>query len=66
MTPFKRMRLEVLQVKQGVFADRIGRKQATVSRWESGELVPDWNDLVAILKAYPQVRFIDLFPGFQR
>lgn len=48
MSPFKRLRKEVLDVTQQEIADVTGTTQATVSRWEKGELFPDAKQLAAM------------------
>lgn len=48
MTPFKRLRKEVLKVTQKEVAKVTDTTQATVSRWESGDLFPDAKQLAAM------------------
>ncbi len=48
MTPFRRLRKEILKVTQAHIAEVTGTTQATVSRWESGELYPDARQLAAL------------------
>lgn len=48
MSPFKRLRKNVLRVTQQEIAEVAETTQATVSRWEKGELFPDAKQLAAI------------------
>lgn len=56
---FASLRKDRLQVSQRELADAIGVSQATVSRWESGELDPSRADLAGILK-FARQKGIDL------
>lgn len=48
MNPIKHIRKNVLKMKQHEFAAVAGVNQATVSRWEKGELVPSLSEMAAI------------------
>lgn len=48
MHPMKHIRENVLQLTQAAMANVTGVKQATVSRWESGELDPGREELARI------------------
>lgn len=47
-TPLKHIRKQVLKVTQRRLAEIAGVSQATVSRWEDGELSPDLTEMAAI------------------
>lgn len=49
--PMKLIRTSVFDIRQDQMAAIAGTSQATVSRWESGELEPDRNQMVAIRAA---------------
>ena len=51
MNTIKRIRREVFGLTQKEFAELAGVRQATVSRWEAGELSPDLTQLSAIRQA---------------
>lgn len=51
MNPIAHIRQEILKVPQSVLADIAGTTQATVSRWENGELNPDIEQMAAIREA---------------
>jgi len=44
-----------LGLSQAAIAAKIGVNQATVSRWESGELTPNSRDLIAVKTAIEQL-----------
>lgn len=48
MGPIRHIRKEILKVSQAELATLTGVTQATVSRWESGELEPDRKDMKVI------------------
>lgn len=48
MNTVTHIRKQVLQINQSALAAIAGATQATVSRWENGELSPDLNQLSAI------------------
>lgn len=48
MNAIPHIRKNVLNVSQAAFAAITGANQATVSRWENGELTPDLEQLRAI------------------
>lgn len=48
MTPFKHLRKEVLKVTQQEIAEVTATTQATVSRWEKGDLFPNAKQLAAL------------------
>jgi transcriptional regulator with XRE-family HTH domain len=52
MTPFKRLRTQVLKVTQAEIASVTDTTQATVSRWEKGELFPDASQLGKLKSKY--------------
>ena len=47
----KNLRLK-LNLSQTKFAEKIGRKQKTISRWENGKSYPKSNDLNIIAKFF--------------
>lgn len=51
MNAIAHIRQEILKVPQSVLADITGTTQATVSRWENGELHPDIEQMAAIRRA---------------
>lgn len=51
MNPIQHIRKFVLQVSQAELAAMTGTTQATVSRWENGELSPDLAQLASIRRA---------------
>ena len=51
MTAIRRIRLDVFQVSQAELAQIAGVRQATVSRWERGELEPSLSALERIREA---------------
>lgn len=48
MTPIEHIRKNVFDVSQVVFAEIAGTTQASVSRWERGELEPGRAELIRI------------------
>lgn len=48
MHPIEHIRTEILKVTQGAFAGIAGTTQATVSRWEAGELEPGRKEMARI------------------
>jgi predicted transcriptional regulator len=54
MHPIKHLRKEVLKISQSELGDAAGVTQATVSRWESGELEPSLSELRAIAAKFPK------------
>lgn len=48
MGPIEYIRRNVLGLTQGAFASVAGTSQATVSRWESGELEPSRSEMERI------------------
>lgn len=48
MNPLARIRKEILRITQSELAAVTGVRQATVSRWEKGELEPSREQLAAI------------------
>jgi transcriptional regulator with XRE-family HTH domain len=57
-----RIRKAILQLSQQQMADVAGTSQATVSRWEKGELEPDRSQIAAILE-YARGKGILLCPS---
>jgi predicted transcriptional regulator len=51
MEPLRRIRSDVFGVSQSEFAAIAGVSQATISRWEKGELVPRLDELKRIREA---------------
>jgi transcriptional regulator with XRE-family HTH domain len=51
MNTFKHIRKNVFGLRQDEFALIAGVHQATVSKWESGNLYPDFKNLVSIRTA---------------
>ena len=49
---FKHLRAEVLGLSQMALAEAIGVSQATVSRWETGDLEPGFSDIRKLVKTY--------------
>lgn len=49
--PVKHIRQNILGVSQAELARVAGTTQSTVSRWESGEMEPDREQMAAIRKA---------------
>lgn len=45
MNPMLHIRRDVLKVSQAELGRIAGASQATVSRWEAGELEPNWRQL---------------------
>lgn len=58
MSPIERIRREVFGVTQAVFAGIAGVSQATVSKWENGELEPG-RDNMGLIRAEAAKRKID-------
>ena len=58
MTAIRHIRKNVLKVSQATLASIVGTTQATVSRWEAGELSPNLTELEAI-RAEAKRREID-------
>ena len=52
MHPIRRLRTKVLKISQSAMAEAANVTQATVSRWESGELEPSLSELLAIKAKY--------------
>jgi transcriptional regulator with XRE-family HTH domain len=48
MTPMRHIRKQVLGLTQAEMAALTGARQATVSRWERGELEPDRDQMIRI------------------
>ena len=48
MTPLVHIRKQVLKLSQRALADLVGTSQATVSRWERGELSPSLEEMARI------------------
>lgn len=65
MVPIEAIRAK-LSLTQKQLADICGKSQATISRWERGELEPDAADMRAILAAAAEreagITPADLFP----
>lgn len=51
MTPIEHIRRNVFQLTQAPFAEIAGTTQASVSRWENGELSPDQREMARIRDA---------------
>jgi predicted transcriptional regulator len=51
MEPLRLIRAEIFGLSQVEFAEIAGVSQATVSRWETGELTPGLNELRRIREA---------------
>lgn len=48
MTPTEHIRCNIFRVTQAVFGEIAGTTQASVSRWEKGEQVPDQQEMARI------------------
>ena len=48
MNPIKHIRTAILGLTQAEFAGHLNRPQATISRWETGGLRPDIDDMALI------------------
>jgi transcriptional regulator with XRE-family HTH domain len=48
MSVFKRIRIDLFHLQQSELAAIAGVSQATVSRWETGELTPGYEELKRI------------------
>lgn len=59
MRPIEHIRKQVFGVSQAVFGEIAGTTQASVSRWESGELEPG-RDEMARIRAEAQIRKLPL------
>jgi len=55
MTPIEHIRRNVFGLSQTAFADIAGTTQASVSRWENGELEPGREEMAKIRKRAMQV-----------
>jgi len=55
MLRIERIRTEILHLTQVEMAEITGVRQATVSRWESGELVPTTQNWAAIRDAVKEL-----------
>lgn len=62
MGPLYRVRKEILKLTQAEIAEVAKTRQATVSRWERGELEPSRDQLALVLE-YARVHGIDLTPA---
>jgi len=56
----KKIRADLLQE---AFAKQVGVSKMTVGRWERGERVPDYENLIAILHSFPEINPIWLLTG---
>ena len=63
MTPMQHIRKTILRISQSEMASIASTTQATVSRWEKGELVPDLAQMTRI-REEAQVRGIEWNDGF--
>lgn len=63
MTPMQHIRKAILRISQSEMASIASTTQATVSRWEKGELVPDLAQMTRI-REEAQARGIDWSDGF--
>jgi predicted transcriptional regulator len=51
-TRFKHLRTEILGLSQMALAEALGVSQASISRWETGDLEPSFSDIRKLLKTY--------------
>lgn len=63
MTPMQHIRKAILRISQSEMASIASTTQATVSRWEKGELVPDLAQMTRI-REEAQARGIEWSDGF--
>jgi transcriptional regulator with XRE-family HTH domain len=56
----KKIRADLLQE---AFAKQLGVSKMTVGRWERGERVPDYENLIAILHGFPEINPAWLLTG---
>jgi transcriptional regulator with XRE-family HTH domain len=43
--------MALVKIKDGPFAEKVGRDQSTISRIRRGEVLPDWSTVALIHKA---------------
>ena len=61
MNAIRRVRTRVLKVSQKALGEAAGVAQATVSRWEKGELSPSLHEVVRICERHPEITPADFF-----
>jgi len=47
------VRKDVARLSQLEFAARVGANRVTISNWESGKFIPEWDSVERIVKAFP-------------